>query len=70
LNLAKEEILRCIKTGDVLVTINNHRYIKKDNLLFPCVKISNGLYKVKTVLKWEMAEKRINKIIQIYKKTS
>lgn len=49
--------------GKILLDIKNHRYIKNGELFFPCVKIKNNLYKVKSVLTWDMVSERFQYIL-------
>lgn len=57
-----------VKSGEVLLDVGRHRYVKKDNLFFPCVRLNKFMYRIKSVLTWDMVEHRMDKIIQKYSK--
>lgn len=63
---AKEIILNEVKNGTVLIDVDKHRYIRSENLFFPCIKIDDFHYKVKSVLTWEMVEYRLQSAIDNY----
>jgi len=63
---AKQAILETVQNGFVLIDIQEHRYIKSSNLFFPCVKISENIYKIKSVLTWDMVEHRLQSAVDNY----
>lgn len=63
---AEELILDKVNKGKILLDIGNHRYVRYENLFFPCVRINQKLYKVKSVLTWDMVEHRIQRVVDNY----
>lgn len=63
---ARQGIEKNVKTGSTFLTVNNHRYIRNGDLFFPCAKILPNIYVVKTVLQWNMVERRMNHLKHIY----
>jgi hypothetical protein len=52
---AKEEIVKTVRDGVVLMDLGTHRYIKNGNLVFPCKKSDKPhIFAVLTVLTWDM----------------
>jgi hypothetical protein len=63
---AVDDITKRIKEGNTFLTINNHRYIKNGELLFPCAKLMENTFIVKTVLQWKMVERRMITLKEVY----
>lgn len=65
---AIREIEKKVKSGNLFLAINNHKYIKNDDLFFPCAKITPNLYVIKTVLRWNMIERRMTEVKHVFER--
>lgn len=65
----REFLTEAVTTGQILLETNEYRYIKKDDLFFPCIRWverGNNVFRIKTVLKWEMVENRLQRAVDLY----
>lgn len=66
---AKEKIERLAREGELLIEVDDYRYIKNGDLYLPCVQFSglpSNYYRVKSVLTWDMVDYRMQNIIDNY----
>ena len=64
----ERRIIEYVENGSILLDTGEHRYIQYDDLFFPCVKIGENAYKVKTVLVKDMVEARMQSVVDKYNK--
>lgn len=62
------EIIKAVKQGEQVVSLNNHIYIRNGHLFFPCVKLSRNEYLIKSILTWEMVKEQMNRIKRLQEK--
>jgi len=68
-NEAKEKIERLANEGELLIEVDDYRYIKNGDLYLPCVQFTgkpSNYFRVKSVLTWDMVDYRIQNIIDNY----
>jgi hypothetical protein len=67
---ARQNIQNFCKNGEVILEVDDYRYIRfKDeeyDLFFPCIKWSENAYVIKTTLRWDMVQHRLQNIIDNY----
>jgi hypothetical protein len=67
---SRQNIQNFCKRGEILLEVDDYRYIRfKDeeyDLFFPCIKWRENAYVIKTTLRWDMVEYRLQKIIDNY----
>lgn len=68
---AKLTIEEKVTNGEVMLDIDEHRYIRNGELFFPCTKWKRPdeqEYLVKSVLTWDMVDYRIQRAIDLHTK--
>lgn len=66
---AKKQLIERMENGKILLDVNNHRYIRSDDLFIPCSKwIEKGdnVFNAKSVLTWDMVKHRIQRVVDLH----
>lgn len=69
LKKAKSEVEKLAKEGELLIEVDNYRYIKNGELYLPCIQYTGrpkNYFRVKSVLTWDMVDYRFQKVIDNY----
>lgn len=63
----KRHVLEMVKSGLEIFKQNDHKFIRFQDYIFPCVRIegTENTYKIKTILTWDIAENLIYYIEQL-----
>jgi hypothetical protein len=69
----KENLQNFCSKGEVLLEVDDYRYIRfkdkddeKLDLFFPCIKVKENIFIIKTTLRWDMVEGRFQNIVNNY----
>lgn len=66
---ARRTIVNLANSGELLVEVEDHRYLKSGEFYLPCVRhrhLGKNVYVVKSVLTWDMVDYRMQNIIDKY----
>lgn len=68
-DVAKGEVIKLAQEGELLIEVNDYRYIKNGDFFLPCVHYAGkprNYYRVKSVLTWDMVDYRLQNVIDNY----
>lgn len=68
-NEARAKVIALAETGQLIVEVDDYRYIKNGDYYLPCVQhehFGSNTYCVKSVLTWDMVDYRFQNIIDKY----
>jgi len=67
---AAQMVRTLAQEGNLLFEVGRHRYIRNGDLFLPCVihrnSINRNIYVVKSVLRWDMVQGRLQRVIDRY----
>jgi len=66
-NEMKRHVLEMVRNGLEIFKQNDHKFIRYQDYIFPCVRIegTENRYKIKTILTWSIAENLVYFIDQL-----
>lgn len=66
---ARSAVVELARTSELLIEVDDHRYLKNGEFYLPCVRhryLGSNVYVVKSVLTWDMVDYRLQNIIDNY----
>lgn len=67
--MAKSKIESLAREGELVIEVDDYRYIKNGDLYLPCIQYTgmpSHVYRVKSVLTWDMVQHRFQNVIDNY----
>lgn len=68
---ARVQVIELAYNGSILLESDNYRYIQNGQYYLPCIKWKargDNVYRIKTVMTWDMVENRLQSSIDKYAK--
>jgi len=52
--------------GEIIIEFGKYRYVRNDKAFFPCVRVEDGRFLIRTTMRWSDVEHRLQEIVDLY----